>query len=202
LANQHGRTLRVACRQKVYRLPSADECARMERNGYLVARGLLDADQVAEVLRWTTELAEAPESSGRHWVYREGSLTAPGQRLIQRIENFCPYHERLDAFARNGCLADWTGVLMGAPMVLFKDKINFKMPGAGGFKAHQDQQAGWSRYAPIFVTAMLTLDAATLENGCLEIATDRRYTQLIGKQWTPLEENTLQLQPLPTAPGM
>ena len=34
------------------------------------------------------------------------------------------------------------GELFGEPAVLFKEKINFKMPGGAGFKAHQDQQAG------------------------------------------------------------
>ncbi len=62
---------------------------------------------------------------------------------------------------------------MGGPVVLFKDKINFKMPGGPGFKAHQDQQAGWTRYAPLFVTALVTIDPATLENGCLEMVPGR-----------------------------
>ena len=31
--------------------------------------------------------------------------------------------------------------LMGGPCILFKDKINFKRPGAGGFRPHQDVQA-------------------------------------------------------------
>jgi ectoine hydroxylase-related dioxygenase (phytanoyl-CoA dioxygenase family) len=90
---------------------------------------------------------------------------------------------------------------MGGPVVLFKDKINYKMPGGAGFKAHQDQQAGWSVYAPLFVTAMVTLDPATLENGCLELAPRRQGQGLIGEQWVPLEESGLRLQPVPTAPG-
>ncbi len=87
---------------------------------------------------------------------------------------------------------------MGGPVLLFKDKINFKMPGGAGFKAHQDQQAGWGRYAPIFLTAMVTLDAATLENGCLEIAAHRHREGLIGEEWSPLSESGV---PVPTAPG-
>jgi 2-aminoethylphosphonate dioxygenase len=185
----------------IWRSPSADDCARMRRDGYLVVRGLLKAEQVAEVLGWTAELESAPEISGRHWVYHEESLTTPGRRVIQRIENFCPFHQRFDRLIRQGALASWTAALMGGPVVLFKDKINFKMPGGGGFKAHQDQQAGWSRYAPLFVTAMVTLDAATLENGCLEIVAGRHREGLIGEQWIPLEEAALDLQPLPTAPG-
>jgi ectoine hydroxylase-related dioxygenase (phytanoyl-CoA dioxygenase family) len=48
---------------------------------------------------------------------------------------------------------------------------------------------------------MVTLDAATLENGCLEIAAGRHREGLIGEQWVPLEEQGLELVAVPTAPG-
>jgi 2-aminoethylphosphonate dioxygenase len=183
------------------RIPTVEDVARMRQDGCLVVRNFVNAAQLAELLRWTVELQEAPEISGRHWVYHEDSVTTPGRRVMQRIENFCPYHEGFDRFIRDGALARWTGTLMGGPVVLFKDKINFKMPGGAGFKAHQDQQAGWTVYAPLFVTAMVTLDAATLENGCLEVAAGRHREGLIGEQWKPLEEQGLSLEPVPTAPG-
>ena len=132
------------------RIPTVEDVARVRHDGYLVVRNFVNAGQLAELLRWTAELQEAPEVSGRHWVYHEDSVTTPGRRVIQRIENFCPYHEGFDRFIRDGALARWTGALMGGPVVLFKDKINFKMPGGAGFKAHQDQQAGWRRYSSPF----------------------------------------------------
>ena len=182
-------------------IASVEDRTRMQRDGYLVVRDFFSAPAVAELLRWTEELQAAPEVSGRHWVYREDSTNEPGRRVIQRIENFCPYHPGFDRFIREGALSRWTGALMGEPVVLFKDKINFKMPGGAGFKAHQDQQAGWSTYAPLFVTAMVTLDAATAENGCLEIAAGRHREGLIGRQWVPLEDQGLNLEVIPTAPG-
>jgi len=183
------------------RIPTVDDVARMRRDGYLVVRNFVSPHQLAELLQWTAQLEGAPEVSGRHWVYREDSMTTPARRVIQRIENFCPYHAGFDRFIRDSALVRWTGALMGAPVVLFKDKINFKMPGGAGFKAHQDQQAGWTVYAPLFVTAMVTLDAATLENGCLEVSAGRHREGLIGEQWKPLEEQGLNLRPVPTAPG-
>jgi len=183
------------------RIPTVDDVARMRRDGYLVVRNFVSPQQLAELLQWTAQLEGAPEVSGRHWVYREDSMTTPVRRVIQRIENFCPYHAGFDRFIRDSALVRWTGALMGAPVVLFKDKINFKMPGGAGFKAHQDQQAGWTVYAPLFVTAMVTLDAATLENGCLEVSAGRHREGLIGEQWKPLEEQGLDLQAVPTGPG-
>jgi ectoine hydroxylase-related dioxygenase (phytanoyl-CoA dioxygenase family) len=183
------------------RIPTTTEHALMERDGYLVVPGFFDAAQTAELLRWTKDLEQMPERSGQHWVYHEDSLTEPGHRVIQRIENFCPYHQGFDDIVRKGWLSRWVGALMGGPVVLFKDKINLKMPGAPGFKAHQDQQAGWTRYAPLFVTAMVTLDAATVENGCLEMVPGRHREGLIGDEWNPLDETGLTLHAVPTAPG-
>jgi ectoine hydroxylase-related dioxygenase (phytanoyl-CoA dioxygenase family) len=181
--------------------PSRQEIDKMARDGYVVVRKFFSDAETADLLRWTAQLQDAPEAPGRHWVYREDSQTEPGQRVLQRIENFCPYHEEFDRLIRRGALTQWAGALLGGPVLLFKDKINFKMPGGAGFKAHQDQQAGWGRYAPIFLTAMVTLDAATLENGCLEIAAGRHREGLIGEEWNPLSEAGLSLEAVPTAPG-
>jgi 2-aminoethylphosphonate dioxygenase len=181
--------------------PTGAQCAAMAHDGFLVVPGFFDQDTVKDLLSWTEELTAAPEISGRHWVYHEDSLTAPGQRLVQRIENFCPFHDGFDRLIRDSALSRWVGALMGGPVVLFKEKINFKMPGGPGFKMHQDQQAGWTRYAPLFVTAMVTIDRCTLENGCLEIVPGRHRDGLIGEEWHPLPEDGFAAQPIPTEPG-
>ena len=181
--------------------PTEGDRAAMERDGFLVVRGFFDAAETRDLLRWTDEVATAPEVPGRHMVYYEDSLTEPGRRVVQRIENFCPFHAGFDHLIRNGRLLRWTSGLMGGPAVLFKEKINFKLPGASGFKAHQDQQAGWTRYAPLFVTALVTIDPATIENGCLELAAGRHRGGLIGEEWNPLAEDGLDLVPVPTEPG-
>ena len=183
------------------RLPTPAEQAGMDREGYLVVPGFFGRETTAALLRWTGELQAAPEQPGRHWVYREDSLTEPARRVIQRIENFCPVHAGFDRLISGGALSRWTASLMGGPIVLFKEKINFKMPGAPGFKAHQDQQAGWTRYAPLFVTALVTIDRSTLENGCLEMVPGRHREGMIGEEWNPLDETGLGLVPVPTEPG-
>jgi ectoine hydroxylase-related dioxygenase (phytanoyl-CoA dioxygenase family) len=88
--------------------------------------------------------------------------------------------------------------------VLFKDKINFKLPGGGGFEAHQDVQAGWARYGGLHITALVTIDRATIANGCLEIATDFHRRSLIGNEWEPLAEEQLagiRFVPIEAEPG-
>ena len=181
--------------------PTPAQCAAMQRDGFLVVRGFFDAARTAELQRWTDDLCAAPEQRGRQWIYHEDSLTEPGKPIVQRIENFCPFHDGFDDVVRAGALARWTGALMGGPVVLFKDKINLKEPGGPGFKAHQDQQAGWGVYAPLFVTALVSIDPATIENGCLEVVAGRHREGLIGEEWKPLRDEDLDLHPVPTQPG-
>ncbi len=181
--------------------PTAEQRAAMARDGFLLVPDFFAAAEIARIRHWVEELSAAPEAPGRHWVYREDSTAEPGARVIQRIENFCHMHAGFDRLIRDGRLAGWTAALMGGPVVLFKEKINFKMPGGAGFKAHQDQQAGWSRYAPLFVTALVAVDPATVANGCLELVAGRHRAGLIGEEWQPLDEAGLELRPVPTAPG-
>lgn len=183
---------------------SAEEIDHFAAYGWVAKRGLFDAAETAAIARWTDELVALPEEPGRHMVYYEDSLTEPGTRVMQRIEDFCPWHADFDALVRGGRLLGAVEQLLDAPAVLFKEKINFKHAGGAGFLAHQDQQAGWSAYAPMFITALVGIDRATTENGCLEMTDGARIAGLIGEEWAPLtpeQLGSLSLVPVPTEPG-
>jgi hypothetical protein len=174
------------------------------RLGWASAPAFFSADEMAEIACWTDAIGALPEVSGAQMVYREASLLTPSAKVIQRIEDFCPHHEGFDRLIRGGRLQRAVEELLGGDAVLFKEKINFKMPGGAGFEAHQDQQAGWSAYAPLFVTALVSIDPATVENGCLEMATAPRQSGLIGREWAPLTAGDMAgfaLAPVPTRPG-
>ncbi|MBV9842127.1 MAG: phytanoyl-CoA dioxygenase family protein [Sphingomonadaceae bacterium] len=183
---------------------TAEMVEAFRERGWAAAPGFFSADEIAEIARWTGEVTDLPERSGAQMLYREPSLLDADAKVVQRIEDFCPHHDGFDALMRGGPLQQAVERLIGEPALLFKDKINFKMPGGAGFEAHQDQQAGWSTYAPWFVTALVTIDPATIENGCLEMAGGPRVTSLIGAEWKPLTPGELSaapLEPVPTAPG-
>ena len=62
--------------------------------------------------------------------------------------------------------------LLGEAFIPFKDKENEKTPGGGAFRPHQDF-AAYQAFGPRYnVTAMLSIDPGTLENGCVEFATN------------------------------
>ena len=66
------------------------ELAAWRRDGFVVVRGLVGAAEIAEVTRWANAVQAWPEMPGKHMKYFDGSLTEPGARLLNRVENFCP----------------------------------------------------------------------------------------------------------------
>jgi hypothetical protein len=163
-----------------------EQLAAFSAQGYLLVPGFFDAATMAKVDAWCREIVAWPEQPGRHMVYREDHCSEAGTRVLSRIENFCPYHHALDALLHGPRVMRSLASLFGEPAVLFKDKINFKVPGSGGFEPHQDVQAGWDRYAALHISMLLSIDAATPANGCLEMAAGWHRKGLIGDMWTPL----------------
>jgi hypothetical protein len=174
---------------------------RFERDGFLVLRRLFNAEEMARLSTWTDEVAAWPEVPGRHMVYYEDDRAHAGRRILSRIENYCAYHEGFNRLLNDGPVLSLISALYGERAVLFKDKINFKMPGSDGFKAHQDVQAGWDRYASLHLTLLVSIDEATVENGCLEIVAGMHRSGLLGEMWKPLPEDALAYVACPTEPG-
>lgn len=187
----------------MFQIPALDSAAigAFRRDGYLLVPSMFTAGQMAEVSRWTEEIGAWPEVAGRHMVYGENSLLDPGKRVLSRIENFCPFHEGFDELLRGDGVMRCISRLLDEDSVLFKDKINFKSPGGDGFKAHQDVQAGWSDYASLHITMLLSIDDATPDNGCLEIAPGRHREGLLGEMWKPLNDDGVEYRALPTKSG-
>jgi len=183
---------------------TAEQAAAFLRDGFVFVPAFYDPSQVAHITWWTDEILNWPERQGRHMVYYEDSLKRPRRRVVQRIENFAPYHESFRVLLTEGRMIGAVSELLGEPAVLFKEKINFKQPGGSGFAPHQDIQAGWRRYAGYFVTALVSIDPTTLANGCLEIAAGWHDKGMLGKEWAPLAAAALEAMdfiPCPTQPG-
>lgn len=97
-------------------------------------------------------------------------------KQLCRVENFVDYHAKMSEFCR-GPLRHLCSQLFSEEAALFKEKINFKLPGGAGFAAHQDSPA----YTCVglgqdHISVMVAVDAATINNGCLEVAPGK-YTK-------------------------
>jgi len=157
-------------------------------DGYVIVPGLFGPAEIEQVSGWAEEVQNWEETPGQHMMYFEQATESRPRRILNRIENLLPYHAEFMALATSDKMQGACGQLFGEPAVMFKDKINYKMPGGSGFESHQDVQAGWSRYASVHITALVTIDPSTRQNGCLELASGFHEHGLIGKEWEPLTE--------------
>ena len=96
----------------------------------------------------------------------------PGTKQLARIENYLPYAAGLDGLFRGPRTLDLLAACCGEPVLLFKDKINFKLPGGAGFGDHQDAPAYVDFGVEHHLTFATPADPFTIENGCLEMALD------------------------------
>jgi hypothetical protein len=158
-----------------------------QRDGFVMVPRLFDAEEARLISAWTDEVQAQPETPGRAMMYFEPSLLDPAQRVLQRVENFCPFHPGFAALCDGPKLRGAVATLFGEPAVLFKDKINFKLPGGD-----------------LFITAMVSIDPTTAENGCLELCAGQHTHGLLAGEWTPMtaaDMERLHARPVPTQPG-
>ncbi len=187
-------------------IPDFDDAAlaRFGGDGFVAVPGLFSSARLAELTAWVDELEAAGEKLGGAWFYHEESRRDAARKVLARIEYFDGYHAGLQALMHGPDLLGRAAALFGEPAVLFKEKINFKMPGGHGFEPHQDAQAGWEQHGGLHLTAMVSIDPATVENGCLELAAGQKRRGLIGELWQPLQGSQLdgvEFERFPTRPG-
>jgi ectoine hydroxylase-related dioxygenase (phytanoyl-CoA dioxygenase family) len=171
-----------------------------DKHHYLVLRQPLASSNITAIGEWTDQLAEWPETPGKWMKYFETGETGD-QRMLCRVENFIQHHHHFQELIEGESTLSLLNALMGEPAVLFKEKINFKLPGGSGFAPHQDAPAFTSFGHTFHITMMITIDDATVHNGCLEFSTGVPVYQNLSTEtdgtiarsvvqnlpWTPLE---------------
>ena len=183
---------------------SQEQLKSFQLDGFLVLRGFFDETEMEDVSIWIDQLSSQSHETGKQMNYFEDSLITPGQRILSRIEYFADYHDAFKNFILGERLVGVLSNIFSEPPVLFKEKINFKLPGAGGFAPHQDIQPGWDEYCPYFISVLVTVDKSTEENGCLELCSGHHNRGMIGKKWQALEGvelEGLQFKKFPMDPG-
>ena len=140
--------------------------------GYVVAAGLLSAqiDSIAHMvdevgaLRSDHTLTRAPLH-----VYEAHPRTAAA--VLSRTEDFVPSHRGLGRLLRKGALRRLVAELAGEPVTLFKDKINYKLPGGAGYAAHQDGYSHPRDGSPMpSYVVMVAVDNFSLASGAPQLA--------------------------------
>lgn len=183
---------------------TATQMADYEKDGFVLLRGLFDETQARNLSLWTDELVARPLERDKMMVYFEKSSFDRDERIVARIERFTDYHDGFRSIINGEALLGRASELLGSPAILFKEKINFKMPGGHGFNPHQDMQSTWDEYTDMFVTALVAIDKSTPENGCIELAAGQHRRGLFGRRFEALTGSELEgveFQKFPMEPG-
>jgi len=175
---------------------SAAERERLARDGFVLRERVFDAGECAAIARDCEELVAALEASARGEKHVVGSYMFQIDRdagsvvkwepdapnVVQGLEPFAHISPPLKAWGLDPRLVDPCKDVVGEDEIdLFTEKLNVKRARHGGpIVLHQDYPY-WERMTPIahrVATAMIFIDDATRQNGCLEVAPG---THTVGK---------------------
>ncbi|HKN00837.1 MAG TPA: phytanoyl-CoA dioxygenase family protein [Candidatus Binataceae bacterium] len=165
----------------------AREKAELAERGFVLRRGVFDAAELHEIANACEALVQRLLAEERRTKHSLGSYMFELQRkletivkwepghpdLVQGVEPFAHLNEELHRCALDRRFLEPCKDVVGEEeVILFTEKLNLKRAHKGGpiilhqdFPYWADQTAAASRVA----TAMLFLDDATAENGCLEV---------------------------------
>ena len=169
-------------------------------NGYLILRDILTPREVQDLQAWSQQVHDLPRTADVPWMPYE-EVNAHGQRVLCRTENFANSHAGFAALLRGDRIVPLLDQLAGEPMCLFKEKINYKLAGSGGFAPHIDSTAYTHVKDIKHLTILLAVDETSMANGGLEVVEGSHLmdvpvakadnciepTWVKGQEWTPVE---------------
>jgi ectoine hydroxylase-related dioxygenase (phytanoyl-CoA dioxygenase family) len=177
---------------------SIDEAQKtqFEQKGFLILRNHYSAAIMARVSDWLTEMQERPRGDKTEARYYERNINNDDNVLV-RIENvFNSRNKQFRELLLDQHTIEILANLFGEAPVLFKEKANLKPPGCRADKLHQDQAAGWSRFANFFISMAIAVDANREDNAPMSILASGNYERkLMTEEWQPLSESDPPFEP-------
>lgn len=154
-------------------VPSTDQIARFNSDGYFIAERLLDSEET-ELLRTIAhadrELQQAAASRG----------DGEGGAIRLLVEN--ELHDDIyAAIVRSRRIVDTMETLLGGEVYHYHHKMILKEPHVGGAWAWHQDYGYWYHngcLAPLLASCMIAVDRATVANGCLQVV---RGSHLLGR---------------------
>jgi hypothetical protein len=172
------------------------EQAQLAKDGYVVREGVFDADECKAIAQACEDLVSRLEAGVQDQKVVVGSYMFQVARdagtvvkwepdapdVVQGLEPFAHLSDPLRDWGLDARLVDPCKAIVGEDdLILFTEKLNVKRARHGGpIVLHQDYPY-WENMTPVahqIATAMIFLDDATVENGCLEVAPG---THTVGK---------------------
>ncbi|KAH8898628.1 PhyH-domain-containing protein [Thozetella sp. PMI_491] len=176
------------------------------KNGYLIVRDFLSKQEVQDLQGWAQEVHDWKATDDADFMPYE-EVNAQGQRVLCRTENYADSHYGFGTLLRGKKLLGLLEELSEEPMLLFKEKINYKLAGSGGFAPHIDAVAYTHIKDVKHLTILLAVDESNLKNGGLEVVNASHAMNIPineddhciqsswvdSQEWTPVELKAGQL---------
>jgi 2-aminoethylphosphonate dioxygenase len=175
---------------------SKEQKQEFNDKGFIVIKSFYNDEEMNAVFAWLDELQDKRPIEGGEAKYYEKSMQGDEDILV-RVEHILGYHnpeitKLLLSKKANDCLED----LFDEPALLFKEKVNYKLPGCRPDKLHQDQAAGWNAYGNFYITMGIVVDENRKENAALSFMKSGNYKkELMTEEWKPLTEDDPPYQP-------
>ncbi|WP_417385850.1 phytanoyl-CoA dioxygenase family protein [Gimesia sp.] len=154
---------------ETFRTLQRDEHERWQRDGYLIMRHFFAPDEMqilseeAWKLTYQRDLIDKMNLRCRFQQTHDDA-----DCLWETFDPVIDLSPLINQVAFDHRLMNLLHDLYGEPACLFKDKLIFKQPGTKGYELHQDW-ISWPGFPRSFLTVLIPLDAASIENGCTEV---------------------------------
>jgi ectoine hydroxylase-related dioxygenase (phytanoyl-CoA dioxygenase family) len=148
---------------------SSAEREQFLHQGFLVVRQLFNDAEVAELVREADRVVKCDDlidTDNLRCRWQSDCLT--GECLFDAFDPIMDLSDGIAELAGHEALLSTLAGLLDDDACLFKDKLIFKPPGAGGYGLHQDYIA-WPDFPRSFITAAIAIDSSDPANGCIEV---------------------------------
>ena len=169
---------------------TGEQTTEFKNKGFIVLKGFFGKPVMDRFSAWLDELQDKEPAENQEAKYYEKS-TITGESILVRIENVLGDHNpEFTGLLVSPEAIDCLTQLFGEPPVLFKEKINYKLPGCRPDKLHQDQAAGWNSYCDCFITMAIVVDENRMDNAALSFMKSGNYERkLMTEEWQTLSED-------------
>ena len=175
---------------------------KFKKDGFVLIKDYFSDKEADNIVKIADELELLKEEKNKWMIYFENKNNSKTKTRLEHFKNYNNNIQNILDKDINKLLKE----ILDEEHILFKDKLNWKMPGGSGFLAHQDQPA-WTDFEPDkYITVALFANNTTIENGCLEFVRDKNkegllsYNENTTGQLSKEVEKTLNWEHIQTTP--
>jgi len=176
------------------------ELKNYKKNGYIVLRNFFPKSKI-ESIRLEI-LKQIKKKNNNHYYYENLN----NKKVLRRIERISQNSKLMGRLLKENKLKFVLKQITNLKSFLFKDKLNFKFPGAGGFDPHIDGhflwkdknnkiKKGWSVYGKDFINVVLPLEKSSIKNGCIYLAKKEYTKKYLGNSWDTISKKLIKFTP-------